>query len=556
MSDTIQVRCENLGAPIRVPMGTPLSAIASRLEKGRYPFLAAEVNNRIKELSYKIYTPVTVRFVDITSFAGIRVYQRTAWFILQKAAHDLYPGHTLHIRHSMGQSGFYCEVDGIDEFPAEEAARLAHRMREIVREDLPIRRRKILTQEVRARYAELGFDDKIALLDTRPRLYSELYTLGDTAGYFYGALAASTGYVTLLDIQPYYNGFYLALPLRTDPDRLHRRVHQEKMFDIFREYQSWVAIMGVPTVGDVNSKVLAGDAGGMIKIAEAFHERKFAEVADAIRDANLSRGTRMVLISGPSSSGKTTSAMRLGLQLGVLGLKPVLISLDDYFVDREKTPRDADGEYDYEALEAIDLELFNDHLRRLVRGESVDIPRYDFVTGRRTWHKHPLTLDERSILVIEGIHGLNPRLTPGIPDDQKFRIYISCFTSVAMDNLTRIATTDNRLLRRLVRDYTQRGADALATLARWASVRRGEERHIFPYQENADVMFNSSLFYEISVLRPYAEKILREVPDTVPEFDEARRMLKFLDNFIPIPPDEIPPTSILREFIGGSSFKY
>ena len=264
----------------------------------------------------------------------------------------------------------------------------------------------------------------------------------------------------------------------------------------------------------------------------------------------------MVLFSGPSSSGKTTSAIRLGIQLGVLGLNPVLISLDDYFVDREKTPRDADGNYDYEALEAIDLELFNDHLARLIRGASVAIPRYAFITGRRTWHNAPLTLDERSILIIEGIHGLNPRLTPTLPDALPIRIYISCCTSVAMDNLSRIATTDNRLLRRLTRDYRQRGADALSTLSRWASVRRGEEKHIFPYQENADIMLNSSLFYEISVLRPFAEKILREVPDTVPEYDEARRMLKFLDNFIPIAPDEVPPTSILREFIGGSSFQY
>ena len=401
-----------------------------------------------------------------------------------------------------------------------------------------------------------GFDDKTALLDTRPRLYSDLYTLDGTAGYFYGALAPSTGYIDRFCIEPYYKGFYLALPLRTNPGVLNKNVQQEKMFGIFQEYQSWVRIMGVPTVGDVNSKVLAGDAGGMIKLAEAFHERKFAWVADTIYDANLSRGVRIVLISGPSSSGKTTSAKRLGIQLGVLGLKPVLISLDDYFVDREKTPKDADGEYDYEALEAIDLELFNDHLRRLMRGESVDIPRYNFITGRRMQHNDPLTLDERSILIVEGIHGLNPRLTPGVPEEQKFRIYISCFTSVAMDNLSRIATTDNRLLRRLTRDYRQRGADALATLSRWASVRRGEEKHIFPYQENADVMLNSSLFYEISVLRPFAEKILREVPDTVPEYDEARRMLKFLDNFIPIPPDEIPPTSILREFIGGSSFQY
>ncbi len=556
MTDTIKVICENLGNELDIPMGTSLLEISRRLTSGPHPFLAAFVNNRVKELNYKIYTPVTIRFIDITSFAGIRVYQRTSWFILQKAVRDLYPGQTLHIRHSMGQSGFYCEIEGIDPLTREATAALEERMRAIVAADLPIIRTKVLTEEVRARYAEQGFDDKIALLDTRPRLYSELYTLGDLPGYFYGSLAPSTGYITRFGIEPYYRGFYLALPLRTSPEELHKHVSQEKMFGIFREYQSWVALMGVPTIGAVNARALAGDAGGMIKIAEAFHERKFAEVADAIQEAHRTRGVRMVLISGPSSSGKTTSAKRLGLQLGVLGLRPVMISLDDYFVEREKTPRDENGQYDYEALEAIDLELFNDHLHRLLQGQSVDIPRYDFITGRRTQHDTPLTLDERSILIIEGIHGLNPRLTPSVPDTVKFKIYISCFTSVAMDNLSRIATTDNRLLRRLTRDYRQRGADALQTLSRWASVRRGEERHIFPYQENADVMLNSSLFYEISVLRPFAEKILREVPDTVPEYDEARRMLKFLDNFIPIPPDEIPPTSILREFIGGSSFKY
>ncbi len=556
MTDTIQIVCDNLGGRVEAAAGTSLSELALRIGPRTLPFLAAEVDNRIKELSYRLYAPATVRFVDLSSFAGIRVYQRTAWFILQKAVQDLYPAQKLHIRHSLGRSGFYCEIEGIDEFTAAEADALRERMQQIVGADLPIRRVRALTSEVRARYAAQGYDDKIALLDTRPRLYSEYHTLDDTVGYFYGALAPSTGYVRLFGIEPYYNGFYLALPLRTAPDRIHTDFYQEKMFGIFREYQSWVRIMGVPTVGDVNAKVLAGDAGGMIKLAEAFHERKFAWVADSIYEANLTRGTRMVLISGPSSSGKTTSAKRLGIQLGVLGLKPVMISLDDYFVEREKTPRDENGEYDYEALEAIDLELFNDHLRRLMAGESIDIPRYDFVTGRRTKHDAPLTLDERSILIVEGIHGLNPRLTPSIPDEQKFRIYISCFTSVAMDNLSRIATTDNRLLRRLVRDSRQRGSDALSTLARWPSVRRGEERHIFPYQENADVMLNSSLFYEISVLRPYAEKMLREVPDTVPEYDEARRMLKFLDNFIPIAPDEIPPTSILREFIGGSSFQY
>ena len=556
MNDSISIICENLGETLDVPMGTSLSEIAGQLPAGKHPFLAAFVNNRIRELNYKIYSPATVQFVDITSFAGIRVYQRTVWFLLQKAVKDLYPGQTLHIRHSLGQSGFYCEIEGIDEFGAAETARIRDRIRELIALDLPITRQRMLTTEVRERYAEEGFADKIELLDTRPRLYSDLYTLGDTAGYFYGSLAPSTGYIHLFDIEPCYKGFYLVLPSRTAPDRLNRHDRQEKMFGIFREYQSWVTLMGVPTIGAVNARALAGDAGGMIKIAEAFHERKFAEVADAIQQANRERGIRMVLISGPSSSGKTTSAKRLSIQLGVLGLHPVMISLDDYFVDREKTPLDENGDYDYEALEAIDLDLFNNHLRRLMAGESVDIPRYDFITGRRTQHGTPLTLDDRSILIIEGIHGLNPRLTPSIPDSKKFRIYISCFTSVAMDNLSRIATTDNRLLRRLTRDYKQRGSDALSTLSRWASVRRGEEKHIFPYQENADVMLNSSLFYEISVLRPFAEKILREVPDTVPEFDEARRMLKFLDNFIPIPPDEIPPTSILREFIGGSSFQY
>ena len=555
MSDTIQVVCENLGRSIEVEGGSTLALVADRLPAPQHPYLAALVDNRIRELDFRLYRPATVRFIDITSFAGIRVLQRTASFILQKACRDLWPERRLRIRHSMGQNGFYCEVEGL-EATAEAAGAIERRMRELAAADLPIRHTRELTQQVRARFAAEGFDDKVALLDTRPRLYSDLCKLDGLPGSFYGVLAPSTRCLDRFALTPYYRGFLLSLPLRTAPERLHGNVRQEKMFDIFREYQSWVEIMGVPTVGAVNARVLAGDGGSLVKLAEAFHERKFALVADAVAEANRTRGVRTVLISGPSSSGKTTSAKRLSIQLAVLGLQPVMISLDDYFVDREKTPRDERGEYDYEALEAIDLDLFNDHLARLMRGQSVDIPRYDFLTGRRTWHNAPLTLDERSILIIEGIHGLNPRLTPSIPDERKFRIYVSCFTSVAMDNLSRIATTDNRLLRRLVRDARMRGADALATLSRWESVRRGEERHIFPYQENADVMLNSSLFYEISVLRPFAEKILREVPDTVPEYDEARRMLCFLDNFTPIAPDEIPPTSILREFIGGSSFTY
>ena len=557
MSDTLPVICENAGRTIEVAMGTTLLEVERQLRlDGPHPFLAAYVNNRIKELNYRIYKPVTVRFIDITSFEGIRVYQRTISFILQKAVRELFPDRTLYIRHSLGASGFYCEISGFGPIPAEHLDAIKARMRGIIDRNLPIQGVKMLTDTARKIYEGFGMTDKIALLDSRPRLYSKIYTIDSLPGYFYGALTPSTGYTPQFDLHSYYNGFFIALPLRTDPTRLHQSVHQEKMFDVFHQYQSWVEIMGVPTVGQLNSKVLAGDASELIKIAEAFHENKLAQVAGCVAEANRERGVRLVLISGPSSSGKTTFAKRLGVQLRVLGLNPVLISLDDYFVDREKTPRDENGEYDYEALEAIDLEQFNDHLKRLERGESVDIPRYDFISGTRQWHDNPLQLDERSVLIVEGIHGLNPRLTPSIPDHMKFKIYISCFTSVSMDNLSRIATTDNRLLRRMVRDNATRGHNAQATLARWESVRRGEEKHIFPYQENADVMFNSSLFYEISVLRRFAEPILREVPDTVPEYGEAKRMLKFLDNFIPISPEEIPPTSLLREFIGGSSFKY
>lgn len=557
MSDTLPVICENAGRTIEVAMGTTLLEVERQLRlDGPHPFLAAYVNNRIKELNYRIYKPVTVRFIDITSFEGIRVYQRTISFILQKAVRELFPDRTLYIRHSLGASGFYCEISGFGPIPAEHLDAIKARMRGIIDRNLPIQGVKMLTDTARKIYEGFGMADKIALLDSRPRLYSKIYTIDSLPGYFYGALTPSTGYTPQFDLHPYYNGFFIALPLRTDPTRLHQSVHQEKMFDVFHQYQSWVEIMGVPTVGQLNSKVLAGDASELIKIAEAFHGNKLAQVAGCVAEANRERGVRLVLISGPSSSGKTTFAKRLGVQLRVLGLNPVLISLDDYFVDREKTPRDENGEYDYEALEAIDLEQFNDHLKRLERGESVDIPRYDFISGTRQWHDNPLQLDERSVLIVEGIHGLNPALTPGVPESRKFKIYVSCFTSVALDNVSRIATSDNRLLRRLTRDYRTRGNDALSTLARWESVRRGEEKHIFPYQENADVMFNSSLFYEISVLRRFAEPILREVPDTVPEYGEAKRMLKFLDNFIPISPEEIPPTSLLREFIGGSSFKY
>ena len=556
MSNAIRVYCEDNATYVNVEMGTSLLDIYNMLNMNKpYPALAAYVNNRIKELHYKVYTPINVRFVDITHFEGFRVYQRTISFMAQKAVGSLYPGCDFHVRHSIG-SGLYCEVDGKSSFSEEECRNIEAAIHLIADTNTPIERQKAPTSEIIDTFDKAGYHDKAALLQTRPRLYSNIYRLGSTVGYFFEALAPTSGHIRLFEIRPYFNGFYIALPDRKKPDTIEKCRKVEKMVDIFHQYHSWVDVVGVATVGQLNNKILKGDAGELIKIAEAFHEKQLANIADRIAEANRTRGVRVVLISGPSSSGKTTSAKRIGVQLRVLGLHPVLISLDDYFVDRVNTPRDENGDYDYECLEAINIKLLNDHLQRLVAGESVEIPRYDFISGTSQWHDKPLQLDERSILIMEGIHGLNPNLTPSIPDDMKFKIYLSCFTSVAMDNVSRIATTDNRLLRRITRDYRTRGCSAYNTIARWASVRRGEEKHIFPYQENADVMFNSSLFYEIPILRPIIEPILREIPDTVPEYGEAERLLKFLDNFTPLTTDEIPPTSILREFVGGSSFKY
>ena len=556
MAHTIELRLLNNSSQLNVEVGSSLMEVLqnSTLEQP-YPFIAARVNNVYKGLGYRIYKPVTVEYFDLRDYEGYRVYQRTLSFVLQKASHDIFPERKLRIRHSLG-NGFYAEYEDRKPLCYEDATLLKLRMEAIVAENIPISHGKRLAEEVVAEYKEYGFDDRIELLDTRPHLYRTVNHLGDMPGYFYGVLAPSTGYVKRFDIIPYYNGFYVAIPARTNPEELTTIIHHDKMFDIFHEYQQWIDIMGVPTIGDLNRRVLEGDASELIKIAEAFHELKIASIARSIAEANSERGVRMVLISGPSSSGKTTFSKRIGVQLRVRGYDPVLIALDDYFVDRDKTPLDESGKPDFEALEAIDLVTLNDHLKRLTAGESVEIPRYDFITGKRQWHEKPLQLTDRSILILEGIHALNPRLTPSVPDGQKFKIYISCFTSVSMDNSSRIPTTDNRLLRRSIRDNATRGHNLMQTFSMWPSVRRGEEKHIFPYQENANVMFNSSLFYEISVLKAIAEPLLREVPDTAPEHAEACRLLKLLEHFVAIDPDEIPPTSLLREFIGGSSFKY
>ena len=552
----IKIVCKNCNSELFVDWGTRLKDVAKMIATPdkKEPWLAAYVNNSIRELDYRICEPVTVKFIDITHFEGIRVYQRTLFMILHKAVHDLYPDNRFRIKHSLSK-GFYCELEGIT--PSEEvAARVRERVDELIAQNIPIVRNKMLKEEAIEIYRQLGFEDKIAIINSRPHLYVTVYRLADMAGYFYGALAPSTGLIHLYDFRPYGEGFHITCPRRTEPSKLENVVPQQKMYEVFSEYKDWVDIIGVSNVGPLNQMISNGKSTGLIQIAEALHEKKIGKIADTIAEAHAERGVRMVLIAGPSSSGKTTFCKRLGIGLGVLGFHPQSISLDDYFVDRTKTPRNESGDYDYEALEAIDLELFNDHLRRLFAGEAVVLPRYNFITGLREWHEKPLQLDDRSILLVEGIHGLNPRLTDGVADNLKFRVYISALTSISMDDLSRIPTTDNRLLRRMIRDHATRGCDATATLQRWASVRKGEDKHIFPYQENADVMFNSSLFYEIPVLKAYALPLLHSVPDTVEEYAEARRLFKFLDNFLPIDTNDIPPTSILREFVGGSSFKY
>ena len=549
----VKIVCENLGTTMEVEWGTQLGTIAKELKSpSGYPFLAAYVNNSIRELDARVGEPMSVRFIDITHFEGSRVYQRTLFLALHKAVRDLYPGKRFRITHSVSR-GFYCEIEGLDSTP-EIVAAIKQRLDEIIAADLPIVRHKLLKDEVLDIYRRLGFEDKVEIISSRPHLYVTVYTLDDLAGYFYGALAPSTGYLHLYDLRVYYNGIYIAVPSRREPDKFEPMVPQDKMFDVFREYRNWVDIMGVANIGQLNRKIAEGDGGDLIKIAEAFHEKKLAAIADRIAEAHHTKGTRMVLVSGPSSSGKTTFSKRLGIQLRILGLIPTMISLDDYFLDREDTPRDENGDYDFETIDALDIDTFNDHLGRLFAGEKVDIPRYDFITGRRQWHDTPLQLNDRSILIVEGIHGLNPKLTARIADNLKFKVYISCLTSISMDDLSRIHTTDNRLIRRMVRDNAYRGTSAESTLKRWQSVCRGEEKYIFPYQENADVMFNSSLLYELPVLKSHVAPLLLGVPDTEEVYGEAVRLLKFIDNFSSLDSREIPPTSLLREFIGGSSF--
>ena len=518
------------------------------------PILGAMVNNRFRDINYEFKSSKAVQFIDITNPEGMRVYVRSLTFLLYAAVEEMFPGAKLRIEHSVSK-GYYFELDNLEhELSVPQTIELAAKMRLLIERDIPFVKQKEEPEELIKLFEERGLHDKGDLIRHRGNYYSTYYGLENHVGLFYGYLVPSTGYLKVFELNKYYNGLLLRVPKVSNPAQVEELVVQDKLFEIFREYSEWNKILNITKIGDLNNSSGNGKSEVLIKVSESLQEKKIAYIADRI--AARKDKLKIVLISGPSSSGKTTFSKRLAIQMLVVGIKPKNLSLDNYFVNRENTPRDENGDYNFEALEALDLNLFNEQLVSLLAGEEVTLPKFSFETGQRTFNGEKMSLGEGEILIIEGIHGLNPKLTRAIPDSVKFKVYVSALTSIKVDELTRIHTTDNRLIRRIVRDYKYRGYSARDTISRWASVRRGEEKYIFPYQEEADVMFNTALLYELAVLKPFAEPILLEVKPCQPEYSEASRLLKFFGYFKPMLSREIPPTSILREFFGGSSFSY
>lgn len=557
MSQMIQIRCKNNNKSVSFPIGSSLLEIASELDLHlSYPIVSAKVNNRAEGLNFRLYHNKDVEFLDVTEASGMRTYVRSLCFVLYKAVSELFPQAVLHIEHPVSK-GYFCDLRLGRSLTLNDVIRIKQRMVELVAQDIPFESVECLTEEAIRLFAERGMADKVRLLETSGSLYTCYYRLGDTVDYYYGNLLPSTGYLHLFDLVKYYDGLLLRFPSQENPSVLEEVVKQEKMFEVFKEHLHWLSIMGLSNVGDINMACNQGRATDLINVAEALQEKKIAQIADSIYRRGLEgKPVRLVLIAGPSSSGKTTFSKRLSIQLMANGLKPHPISLDDYFVEREHTPLDQSGKYDYESLYALDLDLFNTQLQAMLRGEEVDVPRFNFKTGKKEWGHERLRLEDNTILILEGIHALNPELTAQIPADSKYRIYVSALTSISLDDHNRIPTTDNRLLRRIIRDFSTRGYSAQETISRWPSVRAGEDKWIFPYQENADAMFNSSMIFEFSALRPHAESVLSSVPRHCPEYAEAYRLLRFIRYFTPISDKDIPPTSLLREFLGGSSFKY
>ena len=553
----LQIYCKNINKSKSFPIGISLLDVYSGFDLDMpYGPVSARVNNKVESLNFRIYNNKDVEFLDITSSSGMRTYIRSLCFVLCKAVEDLYPSGSIALEHPVSK-GFYCQLKLDRSIGLDDVQRIKQRMKEIIADNLPFERFEKHTTEVVELFRQKGMDDKVHLLETSGNLYSYYYTLGNTIDYYYGSLLPSTGYIHLFDLVKYYDGLLLQVPNRQNPQKLEEIVKQEKMLEVFKEHRRWNQILGVSTVGDFNKACIAGHATELINVSEALQEKRISQIADEI----FNRGqkgcpVKLILISGPSSSGKTTFSKRLSVQLMANGLRPYPVSLDDYFVNRVDTPKDENGNYDYESLYTLDLDFFNQQLKALLNGEEVELPRFNFSTGIREMSGKRLKLDENMILILEGIHALNPELTPHIPAESKFKIYVSALTTILLDNHNYIPTTDNRLLRRIIRDFKYRGYSAEDTISRWPSVRAGEDKWIFPYQENADVMFNSALLFELAIIKDYAEPILRKVPNNRPEYSEAYRLRKFLEFFVPLQDKELPPTSLLREFLGGSSFRY
>ncbi len=555
MTETVRVNCVNTNEYKEIPVGTSLIDLIDIFGvKSNYLIANAKVNNKTESLSYRVYRPKTVEFVDLSHSSAMRTYVRSLCFILAKAVDDILPHAKMYIEHAVSR-GYYFQIESEVPVGIPELDAVRNRMKEIIEADIPFVQVEEETVNVVKLFKELGMEDKATLLETSDLLYARYSKLGEYIDYFYGCLTPSTGYITMFDIQPHNGGYLLRVPNRQNPVELEPEVYQEKLLNIYREHLNFLKISELDNVGDLNTAIKEDKVYEVIQVAEAYQSMQINDIASDIAK-RFKDGVRVVFISGPSSSGKTTFRKRLEVQLRVNLLKPVGISLDDYFIDRDKTPLDENGEKDYESLYALNLELFEDHILKLMKGEKVELPFYNFVSGMSEYRGNFLKMDENSILIVEGIHGLNPELTSHIPSENKFLIYVSALTTISLDDHNWIPASDNRLIRRMVRDYTYRGYSAQQTISRWDSVRRGEDKWIFPFQENADVMFNSAMIYELAAIRQHAEPILMQVPKTVPEYSEAYRLLKFLSYFNHITDRELPPTSLLREFLGGSSFRY
>ena len=553
MKQKIQIRCKNNKKSQKVEIGSTLFDVFSSFDlKMAHGPVSARVNNKVEGMHYRVYNSKDVEFLDMTSASGSRAYTRTLFFVLCKAVQDIYPNTDVVIDIPVS-NGFYVDIRLGRPVVDEDVNILRRRMQEIIDSKMPIRRFTVPTEEAIALFQEKGDVEKVKLLKTSGSLYTTYYKIGEYVDYYYGTLLTNTSQLYLFGLEKYYDGMLLRIPSVSNPDVLGEMTRQDKMFDIFKEHHRWQEILGIRTVGDFNQAIDAGHATDIINISEALQEKKLAKIAEEIASRE---GVKLVLLAGPSSSGKTTSCKRLSIQLAVNGLKPLQISLDDYFVDRDKTPKDENGEFDFESIYALNLDLLNDQFNALFRGEEVELPKYDFPSGKSVKSGKKLKLEPNNVLVVEGIHALNPELTAHVPEEQIFRVYASALTTILLDNHNYIPTTDNRLLRRIIRDYKYRGVSAQETIRRWPSVRAGENKWIFPFQENADAMLNTAMLYELSVLKMQAEPLLQQVPENCEEFAEAYRLLKFLKYFKGIPYNNLPPTSLLREFLGGSSFHY